>query len=171
VLKARLYDATVGDADPEPTDPARRLAAWDLPVRAAFAVVTPADAPLTVTDDAAAAKVAAAFHVRELHRSADGRGLDVHWEMDEPGVPVLHQVRLRPAGRAGPEAATARQATNNVRVVTKAYGLPPDVDRVDFVLRPDVEQIKLRMTTKPVWGGELVIPNVPVKPPATRPVG
>jgi hypothetical protein len=122
--------------------------------------------PLVFADDRAAAGVAAKCKVSKVARVRGREHVSVSIHVDPVPVRLVHRLFLRRAG-GGAEARgeTLYVGTNcgsGYDGMTMT-GLPSAVDRVDVILRPDLDAIRRQVDATPVWGGEVVIPNIPVQ--------
>jgi hypothetical protein len=170
-LKLHLYNAAdlpnYNGSPAPPPDPAKELAAFDLPLKAAFTICDAEhEPPATISDESLRPAVEAAVKVQSLMATAPGVNLSTGF--NQPPVRFSFVVYLRPEGGQEIKTDIAQscppKANYGYGSVTRT-ALGP-ATRADVIFRPDLDAARASVDNSPIWGREIIVRNVPVTQPA-----
>jgi hypothetical protein len=148
-----------------PSNPATLLASYQVDLPAKFTVCDPHDEPpMVTTDESLRQAVEAAVEVDSLVSSPSRMILDIDFN-DSP-VRLAFDEYLR-AADGGPESKVDKTFTvpvhSDYRYMFDAKSLLGGATHVDVILRPNLAAARNEVDTAPIWGGEIIVRNVPVK--------
>ena len=164
-----LYDAADlpdGGPDAAPPDASKRLATFDVPTTDRFAVCDNVHAPpMSAVDPAQRAAVVAAVRVLAVTVTTAGE-VRASVKLEQPPVRLAFTVSLRPAG-GGPEVKfrnlSPRATPGSSCEYADATRWPlGGATHVDVICRPDLKGAADDTDPTPIWGQDVVVPNVAV---------
>jgi hypothetical protein len=174
-LPLAVYDASaVGSGDRQSALPAQsELATMTLDLRASFTVFDADHAPrIVVMDESLRPKVEAAVKVNAVTLQREGKRVFVDFSLVEPPMRVAFHVTLRPPRGGEIDIGDGEApAGQNHGYATSGKWDVGDAERVDVVFHPNVQAAIRSTDASPIWGGEVIVKNVPVKvaPPSSQP--